>query len=158
MKTALALLLAAAAAAAPAPAAAGPFNDTLAVCLVKSTSDRDKTLLMRWVFAAMANHPQVRDMGHVSAEEGEKLNADVAALFWALVSDRCRAETRDAVQYEGTDAISSSFGVLGRVAMQGLMTDAGVNAYMGQMASHLDEKKMKALFAPPAATPPATKP
>jgi hypothetical protein len=158
MKILLVLLLALTGLAAPRAAVAGPFNDALAVCLVKSTSEQDRTVLMRWVFAAMAAHPQVSDLGRVSKEEGDRLNREVAALFWTLVSDRCATETRDAVKYEGTDAISSSFEVLGKVAMQGLMADTAVNAYMAQMATHLDEAKMKALFAPPppASTAPET--
>lgn len=41
-------------------ALAGPFNDKLAVCLVKSTTETDRALLMRWMFAAMASHPKGR--------------------------------------------------------------------------------------------------
>ena len=158
MKSVLALLLAVAAFAAPTPAAAGPFNDALAVCLVKSTSEQDRTLLMRWIFAAMATHPQVRDLGHVSPAQAAKLSAEVADLFVALLADRCGNETRDAVRYEGADTISASFEVLGKVAMQGLMADAAVTAYMGEMARNLDAEKMKALFATPAAPEPTTKP
>ena len=38
-----------------ASAHAGPFNDKLAICLVKSTTQEDKLTLIRWIFAAMAS-------------------------------------------------------------------------------------------------------
>jgi hypothetical protein len=160
MKFAPTLLLALAGLAGSGTALAGPFNDALSVCLVKSTSAQDRTVLARWVFAAMAQHPQVVDLAKVSKAEADQLNKDVADLFWALVSDRCGKETRDAVQYEGANTISSSFEVLGKVAMQGLMAEPAVNEYMARMGSHLDEGKLKELFSPtaPATAPPPVEP
>jgi hypothetical protein len=148
MKYALSLAIALATFLLPAaPArAAGPFNDALSTCLVRSTSEQDRTLLVRWFFAAMAQHPNVKDLGHVTPAQAEQLNKDVAGLFWALISDRCAKETREAVKYEGADTLGASFEVLGKVAAQGLMSDATVNAYMGGLSQYLDEKKMKALF------------
>jgi hypothetical protein len=134
----------------PAPAAAGPFNDKLAVCLVKQTSEADKTTLMRWIFAAMASHPSVRDLGAVSEVDGKKLNKEVSVLFYDLLATRCGTETREAVKYEGAATISSSFEVLGRVAMQGIMADAKVTEYMAGMGANLDPAAMEALLGKPA--------
>ena len=153
MKPAASLLLALAGLAGSGSAVAGQYNDALAVCLVQSASEQDRTTLVRWVFAAMAAHPEVKDLGKVSKKEGDRLNREVAALFWALVSERCGKQTREAVQHEGANTITAGFEVLGKVAMQGLMADAAVNTYMGQMASHLDEAKLKDLFSPPPAAP-----
>ena len=134
-------------------AAAGPFNDKLAVCLVTKTTDADKVVLMRWVFAAIASHPGVKDLSTVSAEQGEKLNNDMAALFLDLLSNRCKVETKDAVKYEGTSTISSSFEVLGKVAMQGLMGDPNVTKFMGGLDAHLDPKAMQDLLGTTPAKP-----
>jgi hypothetical protein len=133
---------------------AGPFNDTLSVCLVKQTSAAEQTTLVRWIFAAIASHPQVKDMAKLSPQEGEKLNKDVAALYTALLTERCRTETRDAVQYEGEKALESAFETLGKVAMQGLMSDPNVNGYMTGLDKYLDKKKLAEVM-PAAAPPPA---
>lgn len=132
---------------------AGPFNDKLAICLVKSTTEADKIVLMRWIFAAMASHPSVKELGSVPKAQGDKANKDVAALFMTLVSERCGAETKEAVKYEGASAIGSSFEVLGRVAMQSLMADAEVTKYMAGVDANLDPKTMNALLETPAAKP-----
>jgi hypothetical protein len=126
--------------------AAGPFNDKLAVCLVKSSTEADRTILMRWIFVAMANHPGVKDLAPVSKEVADKLNKDMAGLFWSLISDRCGAETKEAVKYEGASALSASFEVLGKVAMQGLMADADVSKYIAGVDTYLDKDAMKALL------------
>ena len=129
-------------------AVAGPFNDKLAVCLVKSTTEADRNVLMRWIFVAMASHPGVKDLSNVPPKAADQLSKDMAALFWSLVSDRCGTETKEAIKYEGTSALTSSFEVLGKVAMQGLMSDAGVSKYMAGVDTYLDKGAMKALFEP----------
>jgi hypothetical protein len=47
---------------------AGPFTNQLSRCLVKSTSEADKELLIKWIFAAMSSHPKVQHMSNVSVE------------------------------------------------------------------------------------------
>ena len=126
-------------------ALAGPFNDKLAVCLVKSTTPQDKLTLIRWIFAAMASHPGVKDLSEVSAKDGDRLNRQVADLFVSLLTDRCGTETREAVKYEGQAAIAGSFEVLGRVAMQELMSDGNVGAFMGGIDAHIDPAVLEEL-------------
>ena len=127
-------------------AAAGPYNDKLAMCLVDKTTDADKAGLLRWMFAAMAQHPRVTDLTQVSEAEGEALNKQVADLLWELMSDRCAEETRQAVKYEGDSAIGTSFEVLGRVAMQGLMSDPSVQDYMGGLERNIEPGKLESLL------------
>ena len=127
-------------------AAAGPYNDKLAMCLVEKTTEADKTNLLRWMFAAMAQHPNVKDLTQVSEAQGEAMNKQVADLLWALMSDRCLAETRQAVKYEGDSAIGTSFEVLGRVAMQGLMSEPDVTAYIGRLDQHVEPGAIEALI------------
>ena len=119
-------------------AAAGPFNDKLAICLVESTSPAEKTTLMRWIFGAMSRHPQVKDLSQVTQAQADQMNKAVAELFVALLGDRCATETAQAVKYEGPAVISSSFEVLGKVAMQGLMTEPAVNEYISGLNDNVD--------------------
>jgi hypothetical protein len=135
-------------------AQAGPFNDTLSVCLVKKTSEADKQLLVRWIFAALSNHPAVKDLSKVSKEEADRLNREVATLYQALLLDRCGAETRDALKYEGKSAIESSFETLGKVAAQGLMSHADVAAFMGGMEKYLDLMALDVVGPAPAPAKP----
>jgi hypothetical protein len=122
-----------------APAAhAGAFTDTLSVCLVKKTSEADKQLLVKWIFVALAQHPAVQEFAKVPKETADQLNRDAGALYQSLLLDRCGTETRDALQYEGSGAIQSSFQVLGQVATQGLMNDAKVAGYMAELAKYVD--------------------
>lgn len=122
---------------------AGPFTDQLSRCLVRSTSDADKVLLVKWVYAAISSHPQVQNMSKVSAAEGKELNRETAELMMQLLTVRCKKETIEAYKYDGASIFRTSFGVLGRVAMQGIMTNPGVAAYMSGLGKDLDSKKLK---------------
>ncbi|MGH8106679.1 MAG: hypothetical protein ACREO1_15330 [Arenimonas sp.] len=125
---------------------AGPYTDKMGVCLVESTSTQDKTLLLRWIFAAMASHPDVKDLSNVSSEQAAKLNKDASALMVDLITVRCEKETREALDNEGETALRVSFEILGRVAMQGLMSNEHVNKFMEGLSENVDPKAFDKLM------------
>ena len=125
---------------------AGPFTDQLSRCLVKSTSEADKELLIKWIYAAMSSHPKVQHMGNVSVAEGAKLNKITADLMVELLAVRCKKETKEAYQYEGESIFEASFGVLGQVAMQGIMVDPNVSAYKAGLGESMDSSKLEKVF------------
>lgn len=160
MKSIAAACLALLALAVAPPASAGPATDKLSTCLVQHTSPADRELLVRWIFAAMASHPGVKDMSAVSPETARKLNRDTGALFQELIVVRCRAETTAAFAADGQAAINGAFEVLGKVATQGLMGDPQVDAFIADMAASLDPAKLAEVLggAPPAPAAPAAAP
>lgn len=125
---------------------AGPFTDKLSICLVQQTNEADKEILIKWVFAAMSSHPNVQHLSNVSSKTGEKLNKNTAELFVDLISNRCEKEAREAIKYENEIALNKSFEVLGKVAMQGIMGNPNVSAYMGGMEKYIDANKLRSVF------------
>ena len=130
------------------PAGAGVYSDELAKCLVRSTTDADKTYLMRWLFASMSVHPAVRSIALVSDAERAELNKNAARLFEKLITETCMTQTQEAVKYEGPGTLQSSFEVLGAVAGRGLMSDPGVAKSMAEFANYLDKQKLERVFGP----------
>ncbi len=128
---------------------AGPFTDDLAKCLVKMTDAPDRELLIRWVFAAMSAHPNVKELSNVSFEKGDELNRDAAALFVKLLTQSCKQETKQALEYEGAGTFEASFQVLGEVAMQGLMAHPDVVTYLSGLEAHIDEGALEDAFGKP---------
>jgi len=126
-----------------ATAWAGPFTDEMSKCLVRSTSEADKTLLIKWIFAAMSTHPDVKSLSAVTPEKGEQLNRETAKLVMRLLTRSCKAETRQAVEFEGEDTFKASFSILGQVAMQGLMVNAEVSKYFSGFEKYLDAQELQ---------------
>lgn len=122
---------------------AGPFTDDMSKCLVKSTSEADKTLLIKWIFAAMAAHPDVKSLSSIPPEKGAQLNRDVGALVMRLLTKNCKSETKQAVDFEGEDTFKTSFGILGQVAMQGLMVNDEVLQYISGFESYLNTEELQ---------------
>ena len=140
------------AAAMMSPARAGIYTDDLSKCLVNSTSDQQKSILVQWVFAIAALHPSVKPLSSVSDTKRDSLNKGVADLFTVLLTQTCRKETQDAVKYEGSGAIQSSFAVLGQVAMTNLFSDPNVSGGMEGFTKYLDKAKFEGVLTPaPAA-------
>lgn len=125
---------------------AGPFTDKLSICLVEKTTNADKELLIRWVYGAMSSHPSVKELNSISPQTGEALNKNTANLFVDLVAIRCQSESKKALQYEGNIALTSSFEVLGRVAMEGIMSSPDVSGFMSGLEKHIDAEKLQTVF------------
>lgn len=121
---------------------AGPFTDKLSICLVEKTTTDDKNKLIRWVYGAMSSHPIVKSLSNIPSEVGVKLNKDTANLFMDLLTNRCKEEAEKAIRYENKMAIQTSFAILGKVAMQGIMSDSNVIQFMGGLDAYLDKDKL----------------
>ncbi len=141
-------LLAVAVAAFPAAAQAGPYSDTLGKCLVENTTAADKQALVRWMFATASLHPAVKPLAPVTADTRDRANREVAQLFERLLSDRCNAQTRQAVRYEGELALQTGFQILGQVAGRELFADPAVAAGMAELDRHIDTDKLNRALAP----------
>ena len=142
------------------PAQAGIYADDLAKCLVASTTTRDQTALVRWIFATAALHPGVSSIAAVSAEQRTEMARTVAELFERLLTESCRSPFAAAMQYEGSQTIESAFQVLGQVAMSALMADPAVSRGFDEIDTFLHQEEIeaaaKAAVSSPESSSPAT--
>jgi len=141
-----ALLSVAAMAGLSGDAAAGPYADDLAKCLVGSTSAADKSTLVKWVFTIASLHPALGSVAAVTDTQRTQMDRDVAALFEALLTERCRKQTQSAMRYEGEKTIGTAFEVLGQAAMMELFSHPSVAKGLGAFTEHLDQKKLEVLL------------
>jgi hypothetical protein len=139
------------------PASAGVYGDDVTRCIVKSTSDDDHIILVRWVFAAMALHPAIKTYASVSEVDRAGFNKQVGDMVTRLLTKDCRKETVTALKYEGTGFMEQSFKALGEIAMGGLMAAPEVNAGFAELTKAMDLKAIVEL-AVEAGRPPATPP
>ena len=132
----------------PSLALAGPYADEMAKCLVRSTTDADRNFLVKWMFAAAALHPAVKSIAAISDTQRDELNRSTAKMLERLVTESCKVEMTDAIKYEGTGTIQTSFQVLGQVAARGLFADPSVAQAMADVDNHMDRQKIEKLFGP----------
>ena len=124
------------------PVKAGPYADELSKCLVSSTTDADKSLLVKWIFAAFALNKEVAPFVNLPEEVRTKLNKDTAEIYMRLLTDSCKAQTHEAFKYEGQPAITSAFQLLGQVASQGMFNDPAVASGLEDLMKFFDLEKL----------------
>jgi len=124
---------------------AGVYGDELTKCIIESTSTENQIKFVRWIFALMSLHPDVKDMSLITDKQHEEINKDTANIFVLLLTETCKEQAKKVMKYEGQAAFESSFKVLGQVAMRELMSNPKVKAGTGAFAKYIDEDKMKYL-------------
>ncbi len=122
------------------------YADELGKCLVQSSSQEDKIALVRWVFANAALHPEVKAISALSQQERVAINKTAAQLYGKLLTKVCRSETKAAFKYGGTEAVKTSFNLLGQVAMRELMTDPAVLKGFGDFTQYMDKHALEEVF------------
>ena len=130
-----------------APAVAGPYTDDLSKCLVRSTTPEEKSLLVQWMFANMALHPDVKYLAHVTPAERARLNQKIALLFESLLTRSCLSEAKDAVRNEGPSAFEESFSILGQVAGRDLSAHPQVGAGFAEFGKMVNGPKIEKALA-----------
>ena len=129
-----------------APSAhAGVYADDFGKCLVRSASEGDQIVLVKWIFSALALHPAVQPMASIDAEQRVNLDQQAAALYQRLIIVDCHKEVVDAVKYEGPSTLEAAFGLLGQVATRGLMTSPEVLRGLQGLDKYIDKSKFEAL-------------
>jgi hypothetical protein len=130
-------------------AIAGPAETESATrCLADNTTGRDRKDLARWIFLAMAAHPEIREMSKASAAQNEQSQREVAGLFTRLVGEVCAAPMRALVKAEGPAALGKPFEVLGQLAMQELMSNDAVKGSIGGFERFIDRAKVEPVLKP----------
>lgn len=124
-------------------ASAGVYTEDLSRCLVDSSTASDKATLVRWMFTAMALHPEVAGMSSVTPEQREDANKAVADVFMKLMTQTCLSETRKAVQYEGSSAVEKGFNALGQVAGREMFANPNVAQGMVHLQSYMDKERLR---------------
>ncbi len=124
-------------------AQAAAAQQALSLCLVKSTSERDKQALVKWIFAVVSRHPEVRPMVNLSAKEDEAIGRAASALLESLLAEKCTSEIRTAVERSGNDAIKQSFEYLGKTAMETLLEHPDVNAAAANLGKYSEAARIE---------------
>jgi|SRR5882672_10802892 len=129
------------------PAVAQSQGDLLGKCLADNTTGKDRKDLARWIFVAMAAHPEIRDLASISQEAGDKTSRAMGALVTRLLTESCPKEVQAVARGEGSQAMKRAFETLGQLAMLELTSNAEVAASVAGFERYVDKAKLNAVFA-----------
>jgi hypothetical protein len=103
---------------------------------------------VRWIFSAMAAHPDIAGLAAIDAGKREELEKAGAEVFERLVAQDCTSQSRSVLVNEGTEGFGEAFKTLGEVAMGGVVEDSQVQTAMARLGERLDTQRiLKALLS-----------
>lgn len=122
-----------------------PSQDAFQTCLADNTSGKDRKELAKWIFLAMAAHPEIRDqVGPFNAAASQESSRRIASLVVRLLAQDCVRETKAIIK---GDQVARSFELafsrLGELAMQELMADKSVQSAVAEFEKYLDKKRLE---------------
>ena len=121
----------------------GEYLNRFANCLMQNTTERDKVVLVRWMFSAVAQHSALESEFNISAEKSTNHEIAVADYMQYILGSICLEEAKNVLNYEGEEAFVESFEYLGEVAMMSLIDDPNVNRALENWITHLDPNFIK---------------
>ena len=124
---------------------AGPAAQELGVCLTDSLTGKERKDLAKWIFFAIAAHPEISSYSKVSEANQQQSDEFVGNLVTRLMADDCPQKSKNALQEGGSVAFEQAFGLVGQVAMQELMADHKVLQTISGYEKYLDQTRLRAL-------------
>lgn len=121
-------------------------GDVLAKCLADNTTGKDRKDLARWIFVAMAAHPEIRDLANAPPEAGDRASRTMAALVTRLLTESCLSEVRSVAAADRPQAMRRAFEVLGQLAMMELTSNSDVAASISGFERYVDRGRVNALL------------
>jgi hypothetical protein len=128
------------------PSNANPSIEALSTCLADYTTGKDRKDLIRWLFLAMAAHPEMRELANSSQESKDSASKQVGLLFTRLLTDNCIAQVKSVSKDDLNKAIGSSFELLGKLAMQEIMMNKEVSASILGIDRYVDRAALDKAF------------
>ena len=128
---------------------ASPAQDQLSQCLLASTTAADKTTVLQWTFAALGQHPDLKAMSQVSAEQKTQLDQHLAQVLQRIVFEQCTAQAKAVIQADGVKGVSESFQALGEVTGEEILKEPEIKNQLNGVLKYMDMNKLVTTFLTP---------
>ena len=116
------------------------YSNKFSNCLIQNTTDRDKIILVRWLFTVIAEHSALSTEFKVTKDQKIKNDRAAADYVEYILGSVCLVETKNVLNYEGEEGFLKAFENIGELAMLTLMEDKKVMSAMERYTQYLDKK------------------
>lgn len=115
-------------------------------CLVDALNGKERKELAKWIYFAMAAHPEIIDYANI--EDSVRLESDkaIGALITRLLGEDCPAKFKNALKVDPM-ATQRAFELVGQVAMGELMQNTQVTQAISNYANYMDMSVIQAAAA-----------
>ena len=127
------------------PVSATTASEALGTCLIDFLNGKERKELGKWIFLGMAAHPEISQFTNITGDDRDKSDQYIGNLVTRLLTEDCLDEAKNATASGGSVALTSAFELVGRVAMQELMTDRDVSSALSGFEKYLDAGRLAAI-------------
>lgn len=127
------------------PALANQTAHQLGTCMADSLTGKERKLLALWIYFGMSAHPDMSDFTKVSTDTKTATDKQTGELITRLLTEDCPKQTQAVMKLGNSMAMQSAFELVGRVAMQELMTNPNVAQSMASFEKYMDTAKISGL-------------
>ncbi len=108
-------------------------------CILKNTSERDKVILVKWIFGNLADHPSLNYNFKISKEEKISNDKSVANYLMYILGDKCFKEAKKVLtNKDGEITFLIAFELLGELAFSELTSDKKVSDSFKSYLQYID--------------------
>jgi len=129
-----------------APVLADSPTNVLGTCLVDHLNGIERKNLAKWIFFSIASHPELKSYSKASANDVTKSDQNIGKLITRLLTEDCPSELRTANSAD-PQALENAFSLVGRVAMQELMTNQEVTKAISNYTEYADMEKINKILS-----------
>lgn len=116
-------------------------TEVFANCLVDTLDGKERKSLAKWVFFAIAAHPEINSYSRASSDDIKDMDKYVGNLITRLLTEDCPEQLKTAYK-TNPQALEQGFQLVGRVAMQELMADQNVMKALTNYGVYADQEKI----------------
>ncbi len=123
------------------PVFAGSPTSVFGSCMVDSLDGKERKNLAKWIFFAIAAHPEIKAYSSATPEDIRKSDEYVGKLITRLLTVDCPNELK-AANTSDPLAVQNAFKLVGQVAVQELLTNEDVMKTVTNYTNYADLEKI----------------
>lgn len=124
-------------------------TDSLEACVVAAAGADDRRVLARWMFSALALHPDLADMSGVSDMQRDDAGRRMAEVLERFLTVDCAEQAASALRSGGAEmAFHRAFLRVGQLAGESLFNDPRVAAAGDEVVNRVDIQGIAELLKP----------
>ncbi len=120
-------------------------TEALGSCLVDALNGKDRKQLAKWIYFAVAAHPEISSFTHATSKDIDATDQYIGILVTRLLTKDCPTKMKQANDTNPL-ALQQAFELVGQVAIQELMRDSAVMESITGYAKYTDMDKINSLL------------
>jgi hypothetical protein len=115
-------------------------------CLINSMTEEDKRKLIRLLFIALSQNPNVSDLSNNTPAVREEVARDASKVLDAMLLDKCLAQAHNLLKDRNTEGLGNAFEKINSLLYWGLVKHPSVESAVDNYLEYMDVGRIEREF------------